>query len=245
LDINIDFFKRRSGLSNVFNRDHEIATLRKMGFKGTLSDMRQQFYYFVTGNPWLQDAKVKAKGMNEVSSKIDFVGKVKGDTDTTRFAGWTLHPNFPTLAATFNEFMGGYTNAATDNGIPVSYETTGPTGQYICFVFDYDIGKYGSRDTILRNLKSMNMRIKTTESNLYVFNYTNNSFDTELIASTTADGAQLEYIQLDTTSKAEQIISPTNKIRFLLRLKTMLNGTVSKKLQADYVEVNFSFFKSV
>jgi hypothetical protein len=235
MNIDIQFFRGRSGLSGVFNRDHEVAALRKMGFTGTLSDMRQQFYYYVTGNPWLQDAKALAKGITPRNGNKTFTGKIKGDGDNSRlvYYGTKATPfTSPTELAT--EVGGGYASVAAKDSSPMYYSTT--AAQYVGFLFTFNVGS--TQAEALKSIHSIIFNVNTKQSDVFIWNVAKGQF--VKINSAATDFTDLSNDVLGTINDC---IETDGRIRFLVQTSTAGDGIVAKRLDIDYAALSIDYFK--
>lgn len=235
MNIDIQFFRGRSGLSGVFNRDHEVKALRNMGFTGTLSDMRQQFYYYVTGNPWLQDAKSISKGMAYVVLSKNFVGKVKGDGDNSRLVYYgTKATAFTSPTELTTEVGGGYVSVATKDSSPMYYSTT--AAQYVGFLFTFNVGR--TQAEAIKSIHSIIFNVNTKQADIFVWNVTKGQF--VKINSAATDFTDLSNDVLGTINDC---IETDGRIRFLVQTSTAGDGVVAKRLDIDYAALSIDYFK--
>jgi hypothetical protein len=234
MNIDIQFFQGRSGLSGAFNRDHEVAALRKMGFTGTLSDMRQQFYYYVTGNPWLQDAKALSKGMTARTSNKSFTGKVKGDGDNTRLIYYGSNAAGFSNPTQFTNEASGYSSAAIKDGTLLYFETTSPN--FVGFLFKYGLGS--TKSDLQKNIKAISFVANTKNADVFVWNATKSLF----VKINTAANAFTD-LSSDVLGTIDECIDQNGTIQFLVQTTTKGDGVTARRLEIDFAQLNVDYFK--
>lgn len=238
-----DYFKARSGANaaSLGFQDQEVVALRKMGYTGTLNDMRRDFYQRITGIDWLTEARIKSKNFSPVSYIKNYAGKANGDGDLSRLmfygaGGVEFAPN-----GFVNEPVSAYAGAAAENDESVAYfEVTTTADAYVQFGFRFNLNEYGSREDVLKMLKSLKFRIKTYDATVKVWD--GDSYDFENVKTV---GAGMQFVELDVVDRLEDVIDENNEVFFYVRTNTKSDGVNPLRFEFDYVELVPTFFKNM
>lgn len=238
LKVNIQFWKSRGGSS--FVQDAKVRTLRKMGFKGTLNDMLRGFYRNLTGIDDLTTAQVRAENVPDKSGIINFVGKSNGDGNYGLIIRYGVNAAEMSRTAFTSEVNSGYLGVSTEGGTIGFYETTNPSGAYVQFCFYMDLTPVGTREELLKKVKSMKVRVKTQNSTVKVWNPAKSAYDNAKAQQT---GAGFKFVEIELLDNLNELLGDDNKIVFLVRTNAKTTGTAPLRLEVDYAEIAYTFFK--
>lgn len=246
MKVNIQFWRVRAGNPSLGKQDSEVQALRKMGYSGTLNDMRRAFYRDITGIDDLTTAKARAKAVPDLVGKINFVGKTLNDGNNTKIARFGASNVLLAPSAFTSEFGGGYARIATDDGANLTdstiayYDINTPAGFRPQLCLNLALNQYGNRATMLKTLKSLRVRVKTHECTVYVWNAAVSTWE-----NATVIGSTWNYADIDVTNKLNEVIDNNNFVRILVVSNGVCNGVQSIRAKADYAEVVPTFFKSI
>lgn len=238
MKVNDQFWKTRGGSTSV--QGGKVSSLRKMGFTGSLNGMSRDFYRNITGIDDLTTAKSRAEGVADVSGVFNYVGKANGDGDASRLLKYGANANEMAPSGFTSEAVSGYAGVAADNGTPGYYEVTTPSGAYVQFCFTLNLSQFGTRADLLKKVKSMKVRVKTHDATVKVWNPTESRYDLAKVGTT---AAAYSYVEIDLLDKLNDLIGSDNKVSVLVRTNSKTNGTTPLRLEVDYFEIAYSFFK--
>ncbi len=241
MKVNNQFWLDRANKPGVGYQDAEVIALRKMGYSGTLNDMRRAFYMDITGITDLTTAKARAKNLPDYSDVITFAGKARGDGDDTRIMKYGSYPELMNPDGFTSEVGGGYGGAAyPDDGSTAYWSINTPTGYKPQFCNYLSLNLYGTRDEVLKMMKSLKARVFTYNSEVYAFNNSISLWDKK-----TPAGASFEYVELELIDRLNDYVDSNNVVKIGVICKDAADGTNYATLEVDYFELIPTFFKSM
>jgi GH25 family lysozyme M1 (1,4-beta-N-acetylmuramidase) len=169
------------------------------------------------------------------TQKVTYAGKVKGDTDTSRYIyyAYTGTSELPTSSIN-SEVVSGYANISSEDTAKMTYSITSGTNAHIQFMFKYKVD--------LTDLNKLEMKLKGVAGQpftLRAWNVTTSTWDTA--TTVTYDGVtDAQFVTSTITSNFANYIDSNGYIRYsMYSTNAWTTGTLT--LSSDYAEFNKTY----
>lgn len=227
-----EFWKAKAGSPSYGLQDDAVIALRKMGYDGTVTDMLRSFYSELSGKSYLMEAWATVINRPDTLNEIDYVGKVRGDGDSTRqiyygALGELAHPDGLSEAGSA---MAGVSYA--NDGNTAYYSITNPVGYKAQLIFHINLSDYGTKSELIKKVKKLEVYQNTLLADTYFFNNTKGVWVKHI------DNSEAKTQTIDITQYMEDYVANTGEIYIGYLAPTATDGVTASRVEVDYFKTS-------
>lgn len=234
--IDAKFWQDKAGAPSYGLQDDAVIALRKMGYNGSLGDMLFQYYTELTGGGSLMDAWAKLQQTQIRTETMDFIGKVRGDGDTSRqiyygALGELAHPNGLNEAGSA---MAGC--SYEDDGQLAYYSISTPAGYKAQLIYHLDLTQYGTKAELLKYIKTLEVYQNAPLADIYVFDNVKGLWVKKI------NNGEGNKHTMDLSDNLEDYIANNGEV-YIGYLAPVEAGTEQSRVEVDYFQLRLKLLK--